>query len=125
MPSERKTPPDAAGFDFSSFPPDTCFHERRSGRDRRQVAPTTPDPGAPSDETKRPARRKQDRRRRVDPTTFEKQYTPDELEFMNAMQYFKVQTGKTFPSYSEVLGVAFSLGYRRVPTVPSTDEPRS
>ena len=31
---------------------------------------------------------------------------------MNAMQRFKVQSGKTFPSHGEVLAVARSLGYR-------------
>ena len=33
---------------------------------------------------------------------------------MNAMQRYKVQSGKAFPSYGEVLRVAFSLGYRRL-----------
>lgn len=120
MESEPKTPTDAAGFDFSSFPPDTCFHERRSGSDRRKGAERTDD--ARGGDLKRPARRKQDRRRRVDPTTFEKQYTPDELEFMNAIQYFKVQTGKTFPSYGEVLHVARRLGYRRERPQPADAE---
>jgi hypothetical protein len=59
-------------------------------------------------------RRKKERRRRIDPTTFEKQYTKDEMEFMNAMQRFKVQSGKSFPSFEEVLKVAFDLGYRKV-----------
>ena len=59
-------------------------------------------------------RAKKERRRRIDPTTFEKQYTDDELEFMNAMQRFKVQAGKSFPTHGEVLKVAFSLGYRKV-----------
>ena len=54
-----------------------------------------------------------ERRKRIDPTTFEKQYTEDELEFMNAMQRFKERTGKAFPTYGEVIKVAVSLGYRR------------
>ena len=62
----------------------------------------------------KPERRaKKERRRRIDPTTFEKQYTVDELEFMNAMQRFKVQTCKAFPSHGDVLQVALSLGYRK------------
>ncbi len=59
-------------------------------------------------------RAKKERRRRIDPTTFEKQYTDDELEFMNAMQCFKVQSGKAFPSFGDVLKVAYGLGYRKV-----------
>ena len=66
-------------------------------------------------------RRRKERRRRVDPTTFEKQYTPDELEFMNAMQHFKVQTGQTFPTHGDVLRIARVLGYRRV--APPDPEP--
>jgi hypothetical protein len=57
----------------------------------------------------------------VDPTTFEKQYSSDELEFMTAMQYFKVQSGKAFPSYGDVLRVATRLGYKQAqaPSDPS------
>jgi hypothetical protein len=36
------------------------------------------------------------------------------MEFMNAMQRFKDQAGKSFPTYGEVLQVAYSLGYRKV-----------
>jgi hypothetical protein len=54
---------------------------------------------------------RRERRRRIDPTTFEKQYTEDELEFMNAMQRFKERTGKAFPTHGEVIKVAISLGY--------------
>jgi hypothetical protein len=97
------TPPK---FDFSAYPEETCFHDRRTGRDRRASEPA-PTPGGER-------RAKKERRRRIDPTTFEKQYTEDELEFMTAMQRFKVQTGKSFPSYGEVLQVAHSLGYRKV-----------
>ena len=70
-------------------------------------------------EKKRPAvpegerRVKKERRKRIDPTTFEKQYTDDEMEFMNAMQRFKVRTGKSFPTHAEVLDVVFALGYRK------------
>lgn len=56
---------------------------------------------------------KPERRRRVDPTTFEKQYTDDEIEFMNAMQRFKSQSGRVHPTSNEILGVASKLGYRK------------
>jgi hypothetical protein len=110
---ETNGPPPA--FDFSSYPDDTCFHERRTGPDRRGQGP-------PPDRPVAPTRRKVERRRRVDPTTFEKQYSADEIEFMNAMQRFKVQTGKAFPSYGEVLGVARALGYRQAEPEPTPGE---
>ncbi len=111
-----QTPPAGRGFDFSAYPPDTLFYDRRSGPDRRATPPPeeTPAEGATSE------RRRTDRRKRIDPTTFEKQYTADELEFMNAMQDFKVRHAKAFPSYGDVLRVAFSLGYGQW---DSSDEP--
>jgi hypothetical protein len=111
MSAEDQTNRRSPEFDFSAYPGDTCFHDRRSGKDRREPAPAATSPPAER-------RRKKERRRRIDPTTFEKQYTPDEIEFMNAMQRFKVQSGKAFPSYGDVLHVAHALGYRR----PGLDE---
>ncbi len=35
------------------------------------------------------------------------------MEFMNAVQRFKEQSGKGFPTYGEVLKVAVGLGYRK------------
>jgi hypothetical protein len=115
-------------FDFSAYPHNTLFHERRTVRDRRGrgQAPAEPKPpAAPAAQSER--RTKKERRRRIDPTTFEKQYTEEEMEFMNAMQRFKESSGKSFPTYGEVLKVAISLGYRRVIVEPksSWEEPRS
>ena len=64
---------------------------------------------------------RKERRRRVDPTTFEKQYTPDEVEFMSAMQAFKSRTGKAFPTHGEVLAIAHALGYRRRQAAPDPE----
>lgn len=101
-------------FDFSSFPGDTLFHERRTGRERRHRGDAPqPDVSGPRQAVPPERREKKERRRRIDPTTFEKQYTDDEMEFMNAMQRFKELSGKTFPSYGDVLKVAVMLGYRR------------
>jgi hypothetical protein len=110
-----QTKPTPAEFDFSAFPGNTLFHERRDGRDRRKPPATdleNPARVAPPARTARVA--KKERRRRIDPTTFEKQYTDDEMEFMNAMQRFKELSGKTFPTHGEVLRIAVSLGYRRL-----------
>ena len=103
-------------FDFNAFPPDTLFHERREIPEQRQKTKTA------GDDRERPSRK--ERRRRIDPTTFEKQYTDDELEFMTAMQRYKVQSGKTFPSYGEVLRVARDLGYDK-DELPGTGSSRS
>jgi hypothetical protein len=112
-----ETPESAEKFDFSAFPMDTLFHERRHGSDRRSAPRTEPDAVAsPRDQRPRVAkerRTRKERRRRIDPTTFEKQYTEDELEFMNAMQKFKVQACQSFPTYGDVLRVASELGYRK------------
>lgn len=53
------------------------------------------------------------RRHGVDPTTTDRQYTPEELEFMQAMQAHKQRTGRWFPTWGEVLEVLQSLGYTK------------
>jgi hypothetical protein len=57
------------------------------------------------------ARRASGRRRKVDPTTTERDYSRDELEFMQAMQSYKQSSGRLFPTWSEVLEVLRDLGY--------------
>jgi len=80
--------------------------ERRSGKDRRQG----------------------ERRRQVDPTTCERDYTEEEIAFMRAMDQYKRANRRPFPTWSEVLEVLRSLGYRKtesptalpgLPVVPS------
>jgi hypothetical protein len=68
--------------------------ERRSGKDRR-LEP------------------KGERRRQVDPTTCEKDYSDDEIIFMKAMDQYKRANRRPFPTWSEVLEVLYSLGYRK------------
>jgi len=67
--------------------------ERRSGRERRNLG---------------------ERRRQVDPTTCERDYTDDEITFMKAMDQYKRANRRPFPTWSEVLEVLLSLGYRKV-----------
>jgi hypothetical protein len=75
--------------------------DRRMPQDRRrQNLPVTVE------------RRKQQRRRRIDPTTCEKDYSLEQLEFLRAMERFRRIT--QFPTCRDVLRVAYSLGYRRV-----------
>jgi hypothetical protein len=66
--------------------------ERRSGKERRQG----------------------ERRRQVDPTTCERDYSDEEIAFMKAMDLYKRANRRPFPTWSEVLEVLRSLGYRLV-----------
>ncbi len=59
-------------------------------------------------------RKTSERRRLIDPTTCERDYTDDETEFMKAMDRYKRENRRPFPTWSEVLEVLYSLGYRRV-----------
>lgn len=60
------------------------------------------------------ARQVSGRRRFVDPTTSEREYTEAELEFMLAMNEYKRSSGRMFPTWSEVLEVLQGLGYEKV-----------
>jgi len=53
------------------------------------------------------------RRRMIDPTTCERDYGADELEFMQALERYKRTSGRLFPTCSEVLEVVRALGYVR------------
>jgi hypothetical protein len=55
-----------------------------------------------------------ERRRQVDPTTCERDYTEEEILFMKAMDQYKRDNRRPFPTWSEVLEVLRALGYRRV-----------
>ena len=41
------------------------------------------------------------------------EYTPDEIEFLKAMEQYKREHRRPFPKWSEVLAVLRSLGYRK------------
>jgi hypothetical protein len=56
-------------------------------------------------------RKKVNRRRQIDPTTCERDYTDQEVEFMNALDDYKRKSGRMFPTCSEVLEVLRGLGY--------------
>jgi hypothetical protein len=57
------------------------------------------------------ARNESGRRRFVDPTTCERDYSVAEMEFIQAMQLYKHESGRLFPTWSEVLEVLIGLGY--------------
>ena len=54
-----------------------------------------------------------ERRRLIDPTTCERDYAAEELEFMRAIDAYKRASGRMFPTCSEILEVVRSLGYVR------------
>ena len=59
-------------------------------------------------------RRVGERRRQIDPTTCEREYNNEEIEFMKAIEDYKREFRRPFPTWSEVLEVMKALGYRRV-----------
>jgi hypothetical protein len=65
---------------------------------------------------------KVERRRQIDPTTCERDYQPNEIEFMRAMDDYKRRSGRQFPTWSEVLEVLCDLGYRKVAEPKTTYE---
>jgi len=67
--------------------------DRRSGKDRREQG---------------------ERRRQIDPTTCERDYNNEEIEFMKSMDQYKRENRRPFPTWSEVLEVLRALGYRKV-----------
>ena len=70
-------------------------------------------------------RAKVSRRRQIDPTTCERDYSVEEVEFMSALDEYKRRNGRMFPTCSEVLEVIRGLGYEkrsgRATTVPATE----
>ena len=60
------------------------------------------------------AGRASSRRRHIDPTTCERDYQPEELEFRQAVELYKRRNSRPFPTCSELLEVVRSLGYVRV-----------
>lgn len=62
----------------------------------------------------KPVVERRKRRRQIDPTTCERDYNGAEIEFMQAMDDYKRQSGRMFPTCSEILEVIQKLGYRKI-----------
>jgi hypothetical protein len=83
--------------------------DRRAAEDRRKQNVTI------AVERRQGVRRvKVQRRRQIDPTTCERDYNDDEIEFMHALDAYKRTSGRMFPTCSEILEVIRNLGYVRV-----------
>lgn len=85
---------------------------RRQSKDRRSQTK------AVSEE-----RRKTARRRQIDPTTCERDYSEAEIEFMHALDDYKRRSGRMFPTCSEILEVLRNLGYQKLERVEDVNAP--
>jgi hypothetical protein len=90
--------------------------DRRGRLDRRQT-------GVPVavERRKLERRAKVNRRRQIDPTTCERDYSADEIEFMTALDQYKRTSGRMFPTCSEILEVIRNLGYEKRPPILSAN----
>jgi hypothetical protein len=79
---------------------DRCQDERRSVVDRRLGL----------DRRRGPGRRRSEDRRSAE----EGQMTPEQFEFLQAIDDYKKANKRSFPTWTEVLDVIKALGYRKV-----------
>ena len=86
--------------------------DRRKAQDERRTAAI-----AVANERRTPSERREkvNRRRQIDPTTCERDYTDQEVEFMHALDQYKRTSGRMFPTCSEILEVIRDLGYEKLP----------
>lgn len=121
--SPATSPPMAATPADSGSGESLVTLDRRTSGDRRK----TPDRRKQNlpvavERRKLQRRAKVNRRRQIDPTTCERDYTADEIEFMNALDQYKRASGRMFPTCSEILEVIRKLGYQKRPT-PVVQDP--
>ena len=81
--------------------------ERRSGEDRRQ---SVVDRRLGLDRNRGPGRRRTDERKAAE----EGQMSDEQFEFLMAIDEYKKQNTRPFPTWTEVLEVIKALGYRKV-----------
>ncbi len=110
----RQVPPapttQSRGFRSVNVTTDTAAAEPIVTVDRRRNDRR----GAASQPLEVKLNQKNQRRRHIDPTTCERDYREDEIEFMRALDDYKRAAGRMFPTCSEVLEVIRSLGYVRL-----------
>src|SRR6266851_5563123 len=103
------------------LPSDFAVTDRRGGNRRQRPDRRKRDIPVAMERRTGSERRQGERRRQVDPTTCEKDYSDEEIIFMKAMDQYKRSNRRPFPTWSEVLEVLRSLGYRK--TEPATALP--
>ena len=87
--------------------------DRRTSKERRKPERRHADAPVVEERRKIERRIKVPRRRQIDPTTCERDYRDEEVEFMNALDQYKRTSGRMFPTCSEVLEVLRALGYEK------------
>lgn len=93
------------------------FTEHRSGEDRRQ---DVVDRRLGLDRRRGPGRRRSDERKSAE----EGQMSDEQFEFLTAIDTYKRQNVRPFPTWTEVLEVIKALGYRRVAEPQSLAQPK-
>lgn len=96
---------------------------RRASSDRRDGDRRKQEVAVENDRRVSERRTKVPRRRQIDPTTCERDYSAEEVEFMNALEKYKRTSGRMFPTCSEVLEVIRSLGYVKAAEAPAEPTP--
>jgi hypothetical protein len=107
-PTQSRVATAAGTVTEGSFAEDEVSIDRRR-MDRRDDSARTEESSSAAPKLER--RKKVNRRRQIDPTTCERDYTDQEVEFMNALDDYKRKSGRMFPTCSEVLEVLRGLGY--------------
>ena len=74
------------------------MNRREKSERRADERRTTDVTGFEGEERRIEGRRKVERRRQIDPTTCERDYSEHEIEFMRAMDVYKRKSGRQFPT---------------------------
>lgn len=101
---------DSEQLDVAPGDQEVTVDRRRDDR-RDENGCEVDEPSSESTENAPQPRRKKQRRRQIDPTTCERDYNDEELRFMRAMDDYKRDSGRMFPTCSEILEVVRGLGY--------------
>jgi hypothetical protein len=111
----RNASPDGKDEHMSKSKSNAAVIDRRAKKDRRQDSERRVE-GQPVAVERRKLQRREKviRRRQIDPTTCERDYSNDEVEFMHALDAYKRTSGRMFPTCSEVLEVLRDLGYAKL-----------
>ena len=104
------------GVSVTKVKSDELTINRRASSDRRDNDRRKKDMPVENDRRTVERRVKPARRRQIDPTTCERDYSIEEVEFMSALEKYKRSSGRMFPTCSEILEVIRGLGYVRPQT---------
>jgi hypothetical protein len=99
-------PPDAAPSPEGGPP----LIDRRDRRDRRRAERRVEAARVDRDRRSGADRRRTDRRKR---SINEYEMTPEEMEFVNAVNRFREQSGNRFPTARDILRILADLGYEK------------